>query len=120
MVGNLGYRGSNRVVCCSRVGEEAEAVRRIYYWIVATTDGKPSLFYGGKTEEEARMKGLELLAGQDFRIKELHTKNVSSASHELKYGRLEQTHSLTEATRRLTHERGLKRLRKRVNNRRAI
>jgi len=91
--------------------------RVTYYWIVCDYEGQTSLLPGGDTEEEARLKGLEQLPGHDFQIKKLHTKNMALASQELKGRRLAETHSLREARQRLLHNRGLKRLRERVNRR---
>lgn len=82
---------------------------RPYYWIVCVYEGETSLIPGGETEEEARIKGLEQLPGIDFDIKKLHTKNIAQASRELKGEKLERTHSLGQARRKLLHERGLSR-----------
>jgi len=88
--------------------------RRYYYWLTARDEtGKPYLIYGGMTEDEARQKGLEMLGGTDFQIKRLPTRNLARASSLLKGGRLEQTHSLKEAGKRIGHNKSLKRLRHR-------
>ena len=86
--------------------------RRNYYWLMAQDEtGKPYLVFGGSSEEEARQKGLEMLVGFNFEIKRLPTRNLQMASSLLKGNRLEQTHSLKEAGKRLGHNRSLKRLR---------
>ena len=92
---------------------------RQYYWIVAHDDtGKPYLIYGGESEEAARDKGLEMLSGIDFEIRKLPTRNLSRASSLLKGNRLEMYHSLKEATRRIGHNKSLKRLHRRQAMRR--
>jgi len=95
-------------------------VGRNYYWLVCDYEGRRTLIYGGGTEEEARQKGLEMLPGIDFKIEALPTRNMASASRMLKGNRLEQTHSLTKATERLRHEKGLGQLRRKIINRRAL
>ena len=81
-----------------------------HYWLYTKDEtGKPYLIYGGLTEEAARQKGFEMLAGLDFDIKRLPTRNLQRASSLLKGGRLEKTHSLKKATERLGHNRSLKR-----------
>ena len=87
--------------------------RKMYYWLMARDDdGKPYLVYGGTTETECREKGLEMLAGVDFEIKKLPTRNLARASSMIKGGRLEETHSLKKASRRLGHTKSLNRLKK--------
>ncbi len=88
---------------------------RYHYWIVAVEpeSSKPYLLYGGTTEEEARQKGLEILGGLDFEIKRLPTRNQARASSLLKGGRLEQTHSLKRASKRLGHDRSLRQMQRR-------
>lgn len=92
-----------------------EKVNRYHYWLVCNDpdSGKPYLIYGGQTEEEARQKGLEMLSGVDFEIKRLPTRNLQRASSLLKGNRLEQSHSLREASKRLGHDKSLNRLRRR-------
>ena len=88
--------------------------RRNYYWLSAQDEtGKSYLVYGGITEDEARQKGFEMLGGVDFEIKRLPTRNLATASSMLKGNRLEQTHSLREAGKRMGHNRSLKKLRHR-------
>lgn len=92
--------------------------RSWYYWLVAKDpeSGKPYLIAGGKTEEEARQKGLEMLSGQgiDFEVRRLPTINIGAASSMIKGRRLERTKSLKRATERLGHDRTLRgRMRKR-------
>lgn len=75
--------------------------------------GKPFLIAGGNTEEEARQKGLDMLSGIDFEIRPLPTRNLSTASAMIRGKRLEDTHSLKQASERLGHERSLRRLKRR-------
>jgi hypothetical protein len=87
-----------------------------YYWIVTRDpeNNKPYLLPGGKTEQEARQKGLEQLGGVDFELRRFPTTNMATASAMLKGKRLEKTKSLHTATERLGHGKSLKRsLRKR-------
>ena len=82
-----------------------------YYWLTSRCPetGKPYLIAGGRTEQEARMKGLEVLGGADFQIKRLPTRNLQRASSLLKGNRLEKVHSLRKASEKLGHERTVKR-----------
>ena len=91
--------------------------RRRYYWLVCR-DNKTDRIYliaGGKNEEEARSKGLEMLGGIDFEIKALPTTNLQSASSMIRGKRLEDTHSLNKAKQRLGHDRSINRLKRRRN-----
>lgn len=79
-------------------------------------DGRPQLCFGSDiSEDAARMKGLELLGGDDFKIVKLHHRDLGSASAELRGKRLEQTHSLRKATMRIGHEKSLKKIRRRLS-----
>lgn len=82
-----------------------------YYWIVTKDpeSGKPYLLPGGKTEQEARQKGLEQLGGIDFEIRRFPTIDLAKASSMLKGRRLEKTKSLHKAVERLGHSKSLKR-----------
>jgi hypothetical protein len=85
-----------------------------HYWIVAESDGKPYLLYacpGREGEETARRRGFELLGGLDFKIFRYNTRNLSKASSLYRGGRLDTTHSLKEASRRIGHDKSVKRLR---------
>ena len=89
--------------------------RRYYFWLVTQDEnGRPYLIFGGNNEEEARQKGLEMLGGLDFEIKRLPTRDKATASSYLKGNRLEQTHSLKAAGRRVGHDRSLKRLKRKI------
>jgi hypothetical protein len=81
-----------------------------YYWI-ATRDanGKPYLVKGGPDESTARLRGMELLAGADFEIKDYPTTDLSTASSYHRGKRLESTHSLALSGQRIGHERSVKR-----------
>lgn len=87
--------------------------RRYYYWLHARDEsGKSYLIFGSdKDENDARQKGLELLGGQDFDIKRYPTRDLATASSFLRGKRLEITHSLQEAHKRIGHNKSLKRLR---------
>lgn len=86
--------------------------RRRYYWLVTANPdtGKPYLIYGGKDEEEARQKGLDVLNGIDFEIRGLPTRNQQTASSMVRGKRLEETHSLTKASERIGHNRSIRNL----------
>ena len=95
--------------------------QRMYYWIVAHDEqtGEDTLIFGSDhSENEARQKGLTLLSGINFEIKPLPTRDLGTASAMYKGNKLETTHSLHEAKRRLTHEKGLDRKKKRLEKRR--
>jgi hypothetical protein len=88
--------------------------QRDFWWIGATDeDGKPYLLGGGETEEIARQKGMELLNGLDFELKNLHTTDKNLASSRWRGHKLEQTHTLKKAGQRLGHEKSLKRKKQR-------
>ena len=82
-----------------------------YYWITARDEGKSYLIYGGLSEQEARDKGLEMLGGIDFKIKRLRTRNQQRASAMIKGGKLEETHSLKEAGKRIGHGKSIRKMR---------
>ncbi len=89
--------------------------RRRFFWLICQDpeSGKIFLIAGGNTEEEARSKGLECLAGIDFEIRDLPTKSLSTASQIVKGKRLEDTQSLHKAKERLGHNKSLQRLKAR-------
>ena len=84
---------------------------RYHYWLTGVAGGKRFLIYGADNEDRAREKGLELLSGIDFTIKRLPTRDIRSASRQVKGYKLEETHDLGIATKRLKH----KRIKRRVN-----
>lgn len=88
--------------------------REDYWWITATDpeSGKPYLIAGGRNEDEARQKAFEMLAGIDFKLVKLPTRNLSRASSLTKGNRLEKTKSLHKAAEHLGHDRSLDKLRK--------
>lgn len=76
-----------------------------HWWLVAHDNNDTTLIYGsGISEEAARQHGLEILPGLDFEVRKLPTRNLARASSILKGKRLEETHSLKEATKRLKHK----------------
>lgn len=91
--------------------------QRFYYWLVVRDEnGKSFLVFGGNNENEARQHGLETLSGMDFEIKRYPTRDLGRASAIYRGGRLDTTHSLKEASRRIGHDKSVKRLRKRSSN----
>lgn len=90
-------------------------MRNKYYWLIAKDPdtGKIFLIAGGRHEEEARQKGLEMLAGIDFEIRALPTIDLQTASAMVRGKRLEATQSLREAKQRLGHDRSLERYKRR-------
>lgn len=88
-----------------------------YYWILCKDPdtSKPFLIAGGNTEQEARDKGLEMLGGLDFEIRELPTRNLAQASSIIRGKRLEDSHSLREARQRIGHNKSLTRLKRRLH-----
>lgn len=87
-----------------------------YYWIIAKDGetGKVFLVAGGSNEAEARSKALECLPGVDWQIRRLPTRDMARASQIVRGKRLEETHSLTQARRRLGHDKSLNRLKSRI------
>ena len=97
----------------------AEEGRRKYYWLVTEDPdtGRPFLIFGGDSEEVARQKGLEMLGGIDFEIRAFPTRNLSRASSLLRGKRLDDTHSLHDATVRQGHDKSLRRLKHKLRKR---
>lgn len=91
--------------------------KRYHYWIVVYDRERPYLVYGSPDEEEARRKGLELLAGANFELKRYPTMDLSTASAFLRGKRLDDTHNLRESSRRIGHDRSLRRLKRREQRR---
>jgi len=91
--------------------------RRKYYWLLATEPetGKLNLIFGGSTEDEARHKGLEMLSGIDFEIRELPTRSQPAASAMIRGKRLETTHSLKRASEKIGHERSIYKMRRKYH-----
>jgi len=83
--------------------EQPQTGRRKYWWIVAKVDGNPFLVFGGATEDEARQRGIEQV-GSDFQLKQYPTRNLQAASAFFRGKRLEETHNLREASRRISHK----------------
>lgn len=85
--------------------------RSHYYWIVARDPEtrRPYLLPGGKTEQEARQKGLEQLNGIDFELRRFPTTDIGRASAMLKGRRLEKTKSLHKSVEHLGHSKTLRR-----------
>ena len=90
------------------------AITRYYWWLVTQDeDGKPFLIFGSdKSENDALQNGREMLPGTTFEIRKLPTRNLQRASSLIKGNRLESTHSLKEASKRLGHEKSVERLRR--------
>ena len=84
--------------------------RQWYYWIVAYDQDRPYLVFGGGDEEEARRKGLEILAGTNFELKRYPTLDLGQASAFFRGKRLDDTHSLRESSKRIGHNRSISRL----------
>ncbi len=93
---------------------------RFHFWLVAVYDGKPTLVYGGPDENSARQRGMELLPGVDFEIKRLPTYNLQRASSLIRGNRLEQSHSLKDATKRLGHDKSIALWKRRQEQRRRL
>jgi len=90
--------------------------RRYYWWLVAhdADTGEDTLIFGSdRSEDDARQNGLTMLPNINFEIKRYPTRNLETASAMYKGKKLETTHSLHEAKRRLVHERGLEQKKKR-------
>jgi len=93
-----------------------------YWWIVVKDPetGKTNLVFGSdKSEDDARLQGLETLGGLDFEIKKLPTRDRNSASAMMRGKKLSQGEGLHRATRRIGRNKTLNRLlskRRRGNN----
>ena len=86
---------------------------RSYHWWIGGIDpntGKRFLIYGDPQESVARQKALEMLSGIDFKMKRLGTRDIGSASRMWKGQRLATSHDITDATRKLGHDKTLKRI----------
>ncbi len=90
-----------------------------YFWI-ATHDesGKSYLILasGCKTENEARLFGMETLGGLDFEIKKYPTRDRNQASAMYRGKRLASGEGLHKSTQRVGRKRSLNRMLKRRNN----
>lgn len=93
--------------------------RRRYFWLICSDPetGQPYLIFGGNNEDEARQRGIECLPGIDFQIRGLPTRNLAMASSMVRGKRLEETRSLTQAKKRLGHQKSLDRLQRRRQRR---
>ena len=89
-------------------------MRKQYYWIVTRDEtGKPYLIFGSETSEsEARQKGLEMLSGMDFEVREFPTRDLSAASAYYRGRRLDNGEGLSAASQRIGHNKSLDRLRR--------
>ena len=94
-------------------------MRQFHFWI-STIDpetGKRYLIYGcperGGGENEARQKGMEMLSGLDFKLHRFPTMDKDSASAMLRGKRISAGQPLGEVSRRIGHERSLRRLKRR-------
>jgi hypothetical protein len=97
--------------------------RRYYWWLLAhdsETNSNTLVFGSDISEADARQHGLEMLGGCDFEIRKLPTRVLAKASSLWKGNRLEKTHSLKEATKRLGHEATLERWKRRQEQRRRL
>jgi len=91
--------------------------REMHYWISANDHEKPYLIYGcaaREGEETARMRGFELLPGIDFEIKKLPTRDIGTASSMIRGKRLEETHDIHKASKRIGHNKSINRLKKKI------
>ena len=87
--------------------------RQMYYWLVCQDPDTKKVFLiaGGRNEDEARQKGLDMLGGIDFEIRRLPTTNLQSASAMIRGKRLESGEGLRKAKQRLGHNKSINRLR---------
>lgn len=93
-------------------------MKKYYYWLITRDEqGKPYLIFGSdRSEDEARQKGLEMLAGMDFVIKRYPTRDLATASSFYRGTRLERGEGLQGARQRIGHNRSLNRLRRRYGD----
>jgi hypothetical protein len=92
---------------------------RYYWWLISRDPDtkRPYLIFGSdRSEDDARQHGLEVLGNVDFEIKRYPTKDLSRASSLYRGSRLDKTHSLTEAGRRIGHDKSVSRMRKRTSH----
>ena len=92
---------------------------RLHFWLIShdPETGKPHLIYGGTSEDEARMKGIDWLQGIDFKIVPLRTRNLATASAQVRGKRLDAGQGLHRASQRQGHEKTVRRMlrRRQVN-----
>jgi len=89
------------------------AITRNYWWLVTQEDGKPFLIFGSdRGEEDALRNGREMLPGTEFTIEKYPTRNLARASSLHRGHKLESTHSLKEASKRLGHEKSVEQLKR--------
>ena len=73
-------------------------ISRTYYWIYGNDNGKPFLYPGGETFEEAQRKGVQQVSCY-FEVKALPTRDIATASRMLRAEYLEDTNDISETLR---------------------
>jgi len=91
-------------------------MKEFHFWIYGRNpdDGKVFLIYGcpaRQGEDHCRQLALEMLGGMDFKMRRLDTRDIASASRQIKGQRLATTHDLTKSTKRLGHNKTIRRSR---------
>ena len=69
---------------------------------------KPFLVFGSeRSSDDARTKGMEMLSGQniDWEVRMIPTRDIASASRNLKGSKLSQSHDFRGSIQRLKHKR---------------
>ena len=87
----------------------------MYYWLACIGEnGRPYLISATscRSEEEARMQGIETLGGIDFKIMQYPTMNLQAASSMHKGHKLKTGRGLTNSTKRLGHTKSINRLKR--------
>ena len=79
------------------------AVRPQYYWVVGLSQGRAIVLGPYKDEDAANSRGIERLEG-DFEVIALPTRNESRATRMLKSKRLDDGSTLSEALKRIGHQ----------------
>ena len=94
-------------------------MRKYFYWLICREPdtGKVFLLSGGEDEQSARNRGLECLGGIDFKIKRLPTRNLASASAQVRGLRLNSGEGLRKSSERQGHQKSLDRLKQRLQKR---
>ena len=75
-----------------------------YYIVVYGVDGHDYLISGGRDENLAREKAIQVLKGQPYEIKAYNTSDIDEANRQFKHDRLMNTGDIRYAVRPVRHK----------------
>jgi hypothetical protein len=80
------------------------SVPHIYFWLKWACQGKQGILGPFANEAKAEREAESKLRGAQFKIIPLDTRNKSAASGKLKAVILDETHDISQAMQRLSHQ----------------